>query len=82
VVPRQPETGFWKGLGPAPYFYYVHSYFPVPADDSVIAAETTYGGDTFAAAVQRGPLLAAQFHPEKSQDAGLRLLGNFFGLKP
>jgi len=82
VVPRQPETGFWKGLGPEPYFYYVHSYFPVPADDSVIAAETTYGGDTFAAAVQRGPLLAAQFHPEKSQDAGLRLLGNFFGLKP
>ena len=80
VVPRQPDTGFWKGLGPEPYFYYVHSYFPVPADDSVIAAETTYGDETFAAAVQRGPLLAAQFHPEKSQDAGLRLLGNFFGL--
>ena len=82
VVPRQPEAGYWKDLGPEPYFYYVHSYFPVPDDDSVIAAETTYGDDTFAAAVQRGPLLAAQFHPEKSQDAGLRLLGNFFGLKP
>ena len=80
VVPRQPDTGFWQGLGPEPYFYYVHSYFPVPADDSVIAAETTYGDDTFAAAVQQGPLLAAQFHPEKSQDAGLRLLGNFFGI--
>jgi glutamine amidotransferase len=80
VVPRQPDTGFWQGLGPEPYFYYVHSYFPVPADDAVIAAETTYGDDTFAAAVQKGPLLAAQFHPEKSQDAGLRLIGNFFGL--
>jgi glutamine amidotransferase len=80
VVPRQPDAGFWQGLGPEPYFYYVHSYFPVPADDAVIAAETTYGDDTFAAAVQQGPLLAAQFHPEKSQDAGLRLLGNFFGI--
>jgi imidazole glycerol phosphate synthase glutamine amidotransferase subunit len=80
VVPRQPETGFWQNLGPEPYFYYVHSYFPAPDDDSIIAAETTYGDDTFAAAVQRGPLLAAQFHPEKSQDAGLRLLGNFFGV--
>jgi glutamine amidotransferase len=79
VVPRQPDTGFWQGLGPEPYFYYVHSYFPVPADDAVIAAETTYGDQTFAAAVQKGPLLAAQFHPEKSQDAGLRLIGNFFG---
>jgi imidazole glycerol phosphate synthase glutamine amidotransferase subunit len=80
VVPRQPDTGFWQGLGPEPYFYYVHSYFPVPADDTVIAAETTYGDETFAAAVQKGSLLAAQFHPEKSQDAGLRLLGNFFGV--
>jgi imidazole glycerol phosphate synthase glutamine amidotransferase subunit len=80
VVPRQPETGFWQNLGPEPYFYYVHSYFPAPDDDSIISAETTYGDDTFAAAVQRGPLLAAQFHPEKSQDAGLRLLGNFFGV--
>ncbi|HEY8962026.1 MAG TPA: imidazole glycerol phosphate synthase subunit HisH [Luteolibacter sp.] len=78
VVPRQADIGFWKGLGQEPYFYYVHSYFPVPADDKVIAAETTYGEDTFAAAVQQGPLLAAQFHPEKSQDAGLRLLRNFF----
>ena len=78
VVPRQPDTGFWRDLGPEPYFYYVHSYFPVPADDAVIAAETTYGDDTFAAAVQQGPLLAAQFHPEKSQDAGLRLMANFF----
>ena len=80
VVPRHPDTGFWQGLGPEPYFYYVHSYFPVPADDAIIAAETTYGDDTFAGAIQKGSILAAQFHPEKSQDAGLRLLGNFFGL--
>ena len=80
VVPRHPDTGFWQGLGPEPYFYYVHSYFPVPADDAIIAAETTYGDDTFAGAIQKGSILAAQFHPEKSQDAGLRLLRNFFGI--
>jgi imidazole glycerol phosphate synthase glutamine amidotransferase subunit len=79
VVPRRPEAASWSGLGAEPYFYYVHSYFPVPEDDAVIAAETTYGGTTFAAAIERPALLACQFHPEKSQDAGLRLIRNFFG---
>jgi imidazoleglycerol phosphate synthase glutamine amidotransferase subunit HisH len=60
-----------------PYFYFVHSYFPVPDDGSIIAADTTYGNDTFAAAIEAPGLLACQFHPEKSQDAGLRLLRNF-----
>ena len=49
---------------------------PVPADTSLIAAETEYGS-RFAAAVQRGPIVATQFHPEKSQKAGMRLLENF-----
>ena len=80
VIPRQPESGNWKGLGAEPYFYYVHSYFPVPADDSVIAAETTYGADRFAAAIERPNLLACQFHPEKSQEAGLGLIRNFLGV--
>jgi len=80
VIPRRPDSGNWKGLGPEPYFYYVHSYFPVPADDSVIAAETTYGADRFAAAIQRPNLLACQFHPEKSQEAGLGLIRNFLGV--
>jgi imidazole glycerol phosphate synthase glutamine amidotransferase subunit len=79
VVPRKPETGNWAGLGAEPYFYYVHSYFPVPDDDAVIAAETTYGEDTFAAAIELPNLLACQFHPEKSQDAGIRLIRNFLG---
>ena len=73
---RTPESSPWQGLGPDPYFYYVHSYFPVPADTSLIAAETEYGS-RFAAAVQRGPIVATQFHPEKSQKAGMRLLENF-----
>jgi imidazole glycerol phosphate synthase glutamine amidotransferase subunit len=80
AVPRRPESGNWAGLGAEPYFYYVHSFFPVPADAAVIAAETTYGGTTFAAAVELPNLLACQFHPEKSQDAGLRLIRNFLGV--
>lgn len=77
AVPRRPDSGNWTGLGPEPYFYYVHSYFPVPGDPSIIAAETTYGEDTFAAAIELPNLFACQFHPEKSQDAGLRLIRNF-----
>lgn len=80
AAPRRPESGNWTGLGPEPYFYFVHSYFPVPEDDSVVAAETSYGADTFAAAVEQTNLLAVQFHPEKSQDAGLRLIRNFLGI--
>jgi glutamine amidotransferase len=80
AVPRKPDTGIWTGLGAEPYFYFVHSYFPVPDDPSVIAAETTYGDDTFAAAIERPNLFACQFHPEKSQDAGLRLIRNFLAL--
>ncbi|MFT4176130.1 MAG: imidazole glycerol phosphate synthase subunit HisH [Luteolibacter sp.] len=80
VVPTHPDAGRWAKLGAEPYFYYVHSYFPVPEDESIVAARTTYGDDTFAAAVELPNVLACQFHPEKSQDAGLRLIGNFLGI--
>lgn len=80
VVPRNPDSGNWTGLGAEPYFYYVHSYFPAPVDPAVIAAETNYGADTFAAAIELPNLLACQYHPEKSQEAGLRLIRNFLGL--
>ncbi len=76
------ETRVWRGLGDDPYFYYIHSYFPEPADPENIVAKTTYGTQTFAGAVERGNLFACQFHPEKSQDAGLRLIRNFLGLCP
>ncbi len=80
VVSREADSKSWATLGAEPYFYYVHSYFPVPADDAVIAAETTYGTEKFAAAIERPNLLACQFHPEKSQDAGLTLIRNFLGV--
>ena len=80
ALSKRGETSVWKNLGADPYFYYVHSYFPEPEDPSVIVAETTYGTQGFAAAVERGNMFACQFHPEKSQDAGIRLIRNFLGL--
>jgi imidazole glycerol phosphate synthase glutamine amidotransferase subunit len=74
------ETRVWHSLGDDPYFYYIHSYFPEPATPEYIVAKTTYGTQTFAGAIERGNLFACQFHPEKSQDAGLRLIRNFLGL--
>jgi imidazole glycerol phosphate synthase glutamine amidotransferase subunit len=73
-------TRVWQGLGADPYFYYIHSYFPEPLDVGSVVAETTHGSQLFAGAVERGNLFACQFHPEKSQQAGLRLIRNFLGL--
>jgi len=77
------QVGGWPGAPGPPvsdgddaYFYFVHSYFARPRDEAVIAAETDYGG-SFCSAVRRGRLFATQFHPEKSQRAGLRLLEAF-----
>jgi imidazole glycerol-phosphate synthase subunit HisH len=74
-----PDHPCWAGLGADPYFYYVHSYFPDPEDKGIIAASTDYQ-ENFAAAVIRDNLWAVQFHPEKSQDSGLRLLRNFLAV--
>jgi imidazole glycerol-phosphate synthase subunit HisH len=77
---KRGETRVWQGLGPEPYFYYIHSYYPEPADSDLVVAETTYGSQTFAGAVERGKVFACQFHPEKSQEVGLRLIENFLKL--
>lgn len=79
--PTDPADPLWAGLGDSPYFYFVHSYFPEPADPTIVAMTTEYG-DTFASAIRSGAVLATQFHPEKSQQAGLRLLANFLGAPP
>ncbi|MFO0757074.1 MAG: imidazole glycerol phosphate synthase subunit HisH [Byssovorax sp.] len=60
-----------------PYFYFVHSFHAEPADPGLVAAVTHHGPHRITAAVQRDNLLATQFHPEKSQADGLRLLGAF-----
>ncbi len=69
----------WKGLPDPLWFYYVHSYYCQPQDVSLIALEADYGLP-FCAAIQHGRLLATQFHPEKSQRAGLELLKRFIEL--
>jgi len=67
------------GLPDEPYFYFVHSYYVVPTDPDVTAATTEYG-TRFTSVIWRGNLFATQFHPEKSQGAGLTILKNFAAL--
>ncbi len=64
------------GIAQGTHFYFVHSYYVKPRDEAVIATETDYGG-AFCSMVWRGNLFATQFHPEKSQANGLKLLKNF-----
>jgi imidazole glycerol-phosphate synthase subunit HisH len=59
-----------------PYFYFVHSYYPEPQNESLVAGYTEYG-HRFAAAAATKNILATQFHPEKSQESGLLLLRQF-----
>ncbi len=76
---EKPECPILKGIESGSHFYFVHSFFPKPVDESIIATRTTYG-ETFASAVWRDNVFATQFHPEKSQKLGLKLLENFVGL--
>ena len=66
----------FAGVPQGSSFYFVHSYYPAPADEADAIAWTEYGFE-FAAAVERGSLVATQFHPEKSGEVGLRVLRNF-----
>ncbi|HEY5719610.1 MAG TPA: imidazole glycerol phosphate synthase subunit HisH [Gammaproteobacteria bacterium] len=75
VAPTRPHP-LWAGIPAGSRFYFVHSYYVDPAEPAQVAATCAYGV-TFAAALARGNLFAVQFHPEKSDRHGLRLLGNF-----
>lgn len=76
VRPTRPGNPLLDGLGSEPWFYFVHSYHVRPASADAIGATCHYGID-FAAMLWKGNLHATQFHPEKSQAAGLRLYRNF-----
>ena len=75
----QPACPIFKEIPADSFFYFVHSYYPAPVDPTIVAGETEYG-ERFASAIWRGNLFATQFHPEKSQSAGLQLLRNFVQL--
>jgi imidazole glycerol-phosphate synthase subunit HisH len=71
----------WAGIADATRFYFVHSYYPAPRDAALTAATTVYGRP-FTCAIARDNIFAVQFHPEKSQSAGLQLLSNFVRWRP
>ncbi len=80
VAPTRSHP-LWAGLARDTRFYFVHSYYVEPANDAVSAATTTYP-DRFCCAVAQENLFAVQFHPEKSDRAGLTLLSNFVHWNP
>jgi glutamine amidotransferase len=72
---RQPHALF-AGIEEGSFCYFVHSFYCVPAETTVIVGETEYG-DNYASVVAQGNICGVQFHPEKSQDVGLLMLKNF-----
>ena len=79
---RQVEPHpLWQGIDDGARFYFVHSYYVEPASPKIITGSTFYG-ISFTSAVAHANIFAVQFHPEKSAQAGLQLLGNFMRWKP
>jgi len=73
-IQRRPPI--FDGIQDEAFFYFVHSYYVVPDDNNIVATTTDYG-ITFASMVWKENILATQFHPEKSQETGLKILKNF-----
>ena len=80
VLQARPHA-LWSGIADRSRFYFVHSYYPAPADAALVAATCVYGAP-FTCAVASDNIFAIQFHPEKSQSAGLQLLSNFVRWRP
>ena len=73
------DTPLLQGITDEDYFYFVHSYYVVPNNKSIVAANTKYGTD-FPSVISEKNIFATQFHPEKSADKGLKILKNFVEL--
>ena len=71
-----PASKILAGIPSGSYFYFVHSYYAAPDDEAVVAARTEYGMK-FVSVIEKGQIFAAQFHPEKSSEIGLKILKNF-----
>jgi len=80
VAQARPHA-LWAQIADGSRFYFVHSYYPAPRDPALTAGTTVYG-KPFTCAVARDNIFAVQFHPEKSQSAGLQLLSNFVRWRP
>lgn len=77
---QQKDTPLLKNVSDESFFYFVHSFYAVPEDSSLVAGECGYGREKFAAFLGEGKTWASQFHPEKSQEAGLQIFRNFVNL--
>jgi len=75
----RPECPLYRGIPSGCYVYFVHSFFPRPESEEIVATRTVYG-EPFASSIWADNVFATQFHPEKSQRVGLRLLRNFVEL--
>jgi glutamine amidotransferase len=76
TIEKERENPFLQGIESGDFFYFVHSYYVVPEEVKWIATFTTYG-KPFVSSIWKERLFATQFHPEKSQEKGLRILENF-----
>tara|TARA_Y100000310_G_scaffold322129_1_gene380755 strand:- start:244 stop:840 length:597 start_codon:yes stop_codon:yes gene_type:complete len=76
----QKDSKLLKGIKNNSYFYFVHSYYVQPADNSIILTKTNYGID-FTSGIESDNIFAVQFHPERSGELGLKVLKNFINLK-
>lgn len=79
-IRMKKKTPVLDGIPEGSYLYFVHSYYVVPEDKEVIATTTDYGVE-FVSSIWKDNIFACQFHPEKSQQAGLKILENFGGIK-
>jgi glutamine amidotransferase len=70
------SSRFLEGVDEGEYFYFVHSYYVMPEDEEIILTTTSYGID-FVSAVEKDNVIACQFHPEKSQTSGLKIIKSF-----
>jgi len=75
-IEKKKDSPFLSGISSGDYVYFVHSFYVVPEDSTVVATTTEYGG-VFVSSIATNHLFACQFHPEKSQELGLRILSNF-----
>ena len=75
-VEKKQDSPFLEGISTGDYVYFVHSFYVVPQDPSIIATTTDYG-KPFVSSIATNRMFACQFHPEKSQELGLRILANF-----
>lgn len=75
-IEKQKQSPFLEGISSGDFVYFVHSFYVVPDDSSIVATTTDYGS-SFVSSIATDRLFACQFHPEKSQELGLRILANF-----